>query len=118
MNVIDVDSVAKTITVKYGGAFSGKYDVRIKSFTNGYIDTSVTPLTVVFEITDISPLSGSIFGGTVLTITGGPFTADPIETIVKVGYKWWEGIDNYCYVISVTESQATCRLPLDLNRQA
>ena len=40
------------------------------------------------------------------------------ETIVKVGYKWWEEIDHYCYVISVTETQVTCRLPLDLNREA
>jgi hypothetical protein len=40
------------------------------------------------------------------------------ETIVKVGYKHWEGIDHYCYLISATESEVTCRLPLDLNREA
>ena len=52
-------------------------------------------------------------------MTGGPFVAGDLkETIVKVGYKWWEEIDNYCYVISVTETEVTCRLPLDLNREA
>ena len=40
------------------------------------------------------------------------------ETFVKVGYKWWEGIDHYCYLLSATESEVTCRLPLDLNREA
>ena len=40
------------------------------------------------------------------------------ETIVKVGYKWWEGIDHYCYVTRVKETEVTCRLPLDLNREA
>lgn len=118
LNIIAVDTTAKTITVKYGGAYSGTYEVRIKSLTNGYIETSATPLQVVFEITDISPLTGSIFGGSLITVSGGPFTTDLKETIVKVGYKWWEGIDHYCYVVSATESQVTCRLPLDLNREA
>jgi hypothetical protein len=40
------------------------------------------------------------------------------ETFVKVGYKYWEGIDHYCYLISATNSEVTCRLPLDLNREA
>lgn len=37
---------------------------------------------------------------------------------MKVGYKWWEEIDHYCYVISVSANEVTCRLPLDLNREA
>lgn len=37
---------------------------------------------------------------------------------MKVGYKWWEEIDHYCYLISATETEVTCRLPLDLNREA
>ena len=118
LNVIAVDDTAKTITVKYGGAYSGTYDLLIKSQTNGNIDTSATPLTVVFEITGISPVQGSIFGGTKLTISGGPFTTDLKETFVKVGTEWWDGIDNYCYLLTATENEVTCRLPLDLNRQA
>ena len=76
LNVIAVDDVAKTITVKYGGAYSGTYDLLIKSVTNGNVDTTASPLTVVFEILEFSPTTGSIFGGTVLTITGGPFVED------------------------------------------
>ena len=119
LNVIAVDTSAKTITVKYGGAYSGTYDLLIKSKTNGNIDTSATPLKVVFEIKSFTPTSGSIFGGTKLTITGGPFIPDDLkETIVKVGYKWWEPINHYCYVEEVMETTVTCRLPLDLNREA
>jgi len=44
-------------------------------------------MTVVFEITAISPMEGSIFGGSKITITGGPFTSDLDETFVNVGYK-------------------------------
>jgi len=39
LNVVAVDSSAKTITVKYGGAYSGTYDIYIKSLTNGNVDT-------------------------------------------------------------------------------
>ena len=39
LNVVAVDQTAKTITVKYGGAYSGTYDVIIKSEINGYLYT-------------------------------------------------------------------------------
>lgn len=119
LNVVAVDTTEKTLTVKYGGAYSGTYDLLIKSKTNGNIETAATPLKVVFEITSFTPTTGSIFGGTLLTITGGPFIPNDLkETIVKVGYKWWEPIDHYCYVEAVTETTVKCRLPLDMNREA
>ena len=118
LNVVAVDKTAKTITVKYGGAYSGTYEFVIKSTANGNLNTEGVTLKVVFEITNIQPLTGSIYGGSKLTITGGPFSTNPEENIVKVGYKWWEYINNYCYIISETETEVTCRLPLDLNREA
>lgn len=119
LNVVAVDTVALTITVKYGGAYSGLYDVVVKSITNGNVDTEAFQLKAVFEITNIVPLTGSIYGGSKITIYGGPFTDDLKENIVKVGYKWWEGIDHYCYIIEIiSENELTCRLPLDLNREA
>lgn len=69
-------------------------------------------------MTDFSPKQGSIYGGTKLTIQGGPFTTDLTETIVKVGYKWWEDINFFCYMISATETEVTCRIAHDLNREA
>jgi hypothetical protein len=118
LNVIAVDTINKTLTVKYGGAYSGTYDVLIKSTSNGNVDTAAIQLEVLFEILDFLPLEGSIFGGTKLTIQGGPFTENIKETIVKVGYKWWEDINFDCYMISVTEDEAVCRIAHDLNREA
>ena len=66
-NVVAVDTEAKTLTIKYGGAYSGTYDFVITSIVNGNIDTWQIELTAVFEITDISPMSGSIFGGSKIT---------------------------------------------------
>ena len=39
-NVVAVDTDLKTVTIKYGGAYSGTYDVLIKSAVNGNIDSS------------------------------------------------------------------------------
>lgn len=36
-------------------------------------------------ITSISPLKGSVYGGTIITITGGPFSNNGLENNVKVG---------------------------------
>ena len=74
--MVAVDQTAKTITVKYGGAYSGTYDVIIKSQTNGYLYTGDFQLKVVFELTDFEPKTGSIYGGTKLTVYGGPFSLD------------------------------------------
>ena len=52
LNVVAVDPVAKTVTVKYGGAYSGTYDIVIKSKLNGNVDTDDVQLKVVFEVTD------------------------------------------------------------------
>jgi len=38
-NVVAVNTDTKTLTIKYGGAYSGTYDLVIKSTTNGNIDT-------------------------------------------------------------------------------
>jgi hypothetical protein len=47
-------------------------------------------------------LSGSIYGGALVTITGENFSYDPLDNPVKIG-------DDYCYVITSTPSQITCR---------
>lgn len=39
MNVLEVDNVAKTITVMFGGAWSGTYDVIIHDSIFGRIDS-------------------------------------------------------------------------------
>ena len=86
LNVIAVDTSLKTITLKYGGAYSGTYSLSITSVANGMIDTHPLELLVVFQITSFSPTTGSLYGGTKLTITGGPFIpGDLRQTLIKVG---------------------------------
>lgn len=73
MNVIAVDDSEKSLTVMFGGAYSGNYDIAIRHSDYGLLSTAGLVLNVGSTVTSISPLSGSIFGGTVLTITGTNF---------------------------------------------
>ena len=51
-NVVAVDTTNKIITIKYGGAYSGTYDIVVKSQTNGNIFDDDIQLKVVFELID------------------------------------------------------------------
>jgi len=73
--IMSVDDTAKTLTIKFGGAVSGLYTVQLQSKQYGRL----TPLalTVGTKITNISPTIGSMYGGTLVTITGENFSTDP-----------------------------------------
>lgn len=73
MNVIAANNTAKTITVMFGGAYSGKYNVLIRHAQEGLVNTSSVVLDVSGSVDSISPLTGSIYGGTLLTIKGSNF---------------------------------------------
>jgi hypothetical protein len=70
MNVIDVDDDAKTITTKFGGAESGSYKIWIRHSATGLIEADGLTLDVNAYMTSYSPMTGSIYGGTLLTING------------------------------------------------
>ena len=53
LRVEEVDPIAKTLTVKYGGAYSGIYDVVVAN-SQGNILCDLT-FEVIFEVTDFSP---------------------------------------------------------------
>jgi len=50
-------------------------------------------------------MSGSVLGGTLMTITGTNFSPDPTEMAVKVG-------DSYCHIESINQAgtEITCRI--------
>jgi hypothetical protein len=52
-NVIDVDNDVKSITVRYGGAYGGMYDLEVISSTFGRILTDDITFEAVGTITDI-----------------------------------------------------------------
>jgi len=99
--VISTDDVTKTILVKFPGARSGNYTIIVKSNDHGIIDTDAFNLTVTGLITGFSPSSGSIYGGTIITITGENFSDNILDNPVKVG-------DNYCDVLTTNSTTITC----------
>lgn len=110
MNVIRADDTAKTITVMFGGAWSGKYDVWIRHSREGLLDTSQIVLDVSGSVTSISPKQGSIYGGTLLTIKGSNFgnvyTDNPVQLQMAEG-----GVGNLdCFVQTTNSSTITCLL--------
>jgi hypothetical protein len=70
LNVIDANDTEKTLTFMYGGAWSGLYNLSLRHSILGLINTKGLYVTVGSNITSISPNVGSIYGGTLLTITG------------------------------------------------
>lgn len=97
--------MAKTLRVKFPGAHSGSYSLRVVSQIYGRIDTDGLKITVIGRVIDYQPKQGSVYGGTTITITGENFSNDPLDNPVKIG-------DNYCYVETSTATQITCKTDL------
>lgn len=72
-NVLSVDDTNKKVKVMFGGAKSGMFKMKIRHNEYGLIDTSNMILDVSSKVTNYSPKIGSIYGGTLLTITGTNF---------------------------------------------
>ena len=113
MNVIAVDDAAKTFTVIFGGASSGKYQISIRHKTYGLIGTENLILDVGAYVTEFSPMTGSIYGGTLLTISGNNFgnvnTDNPVQISSNGGI---ESID--CFVQETSENEIKCRIDVGL----
>jgi hypothetical protein len=103
--IVSVDNTAKTLKVKFPGAHSGSYSLRVVSQTYGRIDTDGLKITVIGQVLDYQPKQGSIYGGTTITITGENFSNDPLDNPVKIGA-------NYCYVETSSPTQITCKTDL------
>lgn len=73
LSVLSVDDSAKSMECMFGGAESnGAHDftMSIRHSVYGLIDTTLIPLDVTTSVASYSPKTGSIYGGTLLTITG------------------------------------------------
>jgi len=68
LNVLSVDNEAKTIRAMFGGAYSGMFQMSIRHKTYGLLDTDGMILDVSSKVTRVSPVVGSIYGGTLITI--------------------------------------------------
>ena len=68
LKVNTVDDSAKTLTGKFQGAESGQFKINLRHATYGLIDSSALELDVNSYVTSYSPTTGSIYGGTLITI--------------------------------------------------
>ena len=90
MNVIDVDDANKRLVYKFGGAWSGSFNIRIRHNKFGLIKSTLL-LDVSANTTSIDKNKGSIYGGTLLTIRGQNFgsviTDNPVQisTLGSIG---------------------------------
>ena len=97
MNVVGVDDANKQLTVMFGGAHSDLYDVSIRHKQFGLVKTVNLVLDVGSTVTSVSPMSGSIYGGTLLTITGTNFGTQKTDNPVQISYNGGVGATP-CYV--------------------
>lgn len=85
------DDINKRMVTKFNGAPSDIYTVQVEG-PMGFVKGGPFTLTTKLQVDSISPLQGSVLGGTLLTITGAHFGEVATDNPVKVG-------DNYCLVL-------------------
>jgi len=102
LNVISVNNAEETITVKYGGAYTGVYKMIVRSISLGRFDTEDVLLTASTKITDFTPKTGSIYGGTLINILGFNFSTDGLDNNVRIGL-------TDCLVESSANGEVICR---------
>jgi hypothetical protein len=85
------------------GGLPGNFKVNvIKEGFGNAIAASETANSFAYEvrITGVSPGSGSIGGGTLITITGKNFVPDVLDTMVTIGNE----LNQLCKIESITET--------------
>lgn len=100
--VMSVDEATKSIKVKFPGAPSGNYFLVLSATQGGRIQSDLLLLDVSGSVTSISPTTGSVYGGALITITGVNFSDEPLDNPVKIG-------DHYCFVQTSSPTEITCR---------
>jgi len=98
----ETDNGEQYLKIKFGGSTSGNYSVFVRSLTYGNFDASSLNLELIGTVIDFNPKQGSIYGGTLVTITGYWFSSDPTNNPVRIGY-------HDCLVEETSESQIKCR---------
>jgi len=104
INVVEVgvDGADQYLKVKFGGSESNVYDLRVKSRAYGNFDTTGVTLTTIGTVTDFNPKSGSVHGGTLITVDGYHFSADYQDNPIRIGY-------TDCLVEKSSPTQLVCR---------
>ncbi len=88
INVVEVgfNGSDQYIKAKFGGSESGIYDLFVTLRSYGQLNSQGITLELIGKVTDFNPKSGSIHGGTVITIDGYHFSDDYQDNPVRIGY--------------------------------
>jgi hypothetical protein len=100
--VMSADQETNSIKIKFNGARSGHYHIGLHHEVEGTVASEELAIHVHSTINSISPTSGSIYGGALVTISGENFSDEPLDNPVKIG-------DDFCYVITSSPTEITCR---------
>lgn len=108
LRVLSLNSTV--ITAGIPGGLPGLFQVQVTISSLG--DSVANPSTVAdftykIDVTSMTPQTGSYNGGTLITITGGPFSPVMTENLFFVG----PTLNWICAIQSLTTSQITCRTP-------
>ena len=115
MSVIAVDDVLKQFTVIFGGGHSGQYQISVRHREYGLVGTEFLILDVRASVIEFSPRTGSVFGGTLLTITGNNFGNVYTDNTVQISNN--EGTDSIdCLVQETSQNQIKCRLDVGFEK--
>lgn len=109
--VMSADNVLKTVTLKFNGAPMGVYSFEVYSSSPsryGMLDSTGITLTTSSVVTSVSPSTGSLLGGTVLTITGTNFSSTILDQAVTIVINPISSV--YCDIQQATTTQLICRI--------
>lgn len=114
LNVIEVNDTEKTFVAMFGGAYSGEYQISIRHKDFGLVGTDGLILDVSGSVNTVTPQQGSVYGGTLLTITGQNFgdvyTDNPVQISSNGGIN-----SKDCFVESTMATEIKCRIETDLS---
>lgn len=114
LNVVEVDDGAKTLSCMFGGAWSGTFQMSIRHAVYGLVDTTGMVLDVSSTVDSFTPQVGSIYGGTLLTITGRNFGTAKTDNPVKVSPGGGLGTTD-CFVQTTSATEITCRINTNID---
>lgn len=107
--VTKTDNATKIITVKFYGAISGDYNWIIKHSQWGLFNATHLTLKVESHVSSITPLTGSIYGGTLVTLQGKNWGMEHTDNPVEIFFGS-QTPNKKCYVVSTNETTIKCRL--------
>jgi len=110
IKIVNILPDEKKLELLFPGAWMGTYTISVTHATLGKLDTAnLSDFQVEAKVTSFTPNSGSILGGTLITITGTNFGDDPQDNPVHINLGEYASHVK-CLIISTSATKITCRV--------